>query len=249
GSATVPAEDPDVYAMICQADTIGVFQIESRAQMSMLPRLLPRRFYDLVIEGAIVRRGRIQGGMVHPYRRRRNGEEPVTYPSPVVKEVLGKTLGVPLFQEQVMRLAMVAAGFTAGEADQLRRAMGAWRRPGLIEKFQHKLRDGMLAQGLPADFADQLFEQVRGFGEYGFPESHAASFALLAYVSAWLKHHYPAAFTAAILNSLPMGFYAPAQLVRDAQDHGVPMQPVDVNHSAWDCTLEPEVESEKFKVE
>src|SRR5207302_3773530 len=215
----------------------GVFQIESRAQMSMLPRLLPRCFYDLVIEVAIIRPGPIQGGMVHPYLRRRNGEEPVTYPNPVIEQVLAKTLGVPLFQEQAMRLAMVAAGFTAGEADQLRRAMGAWRRPGLIEQFRTKFRDGMLARGLPMDFADQLYEQIRGFGEYGFPESHAASFALLAYVSSWLKHHYPAAFVAALLNSQPMGFYAPAQLVRDAKEHGIVVHPPDINNSAWDCTL------------
>jgi error-prone DNA polymerase len=237
--ATVPAEDPVTYDMICRADTIGVFQIESRAQMSMLPRLLPRCFYDLVIEVAIVRPGPIQGGMVHPFLRRRNGQEPVVYPNPVVEQVLGKTLGVPLFQEQVMRLAVVAAGFTPGEADQLRRAMGAWRRPGLIEQFRQKLRDGMLARGLPLDFADQLFEQVRGFGEYGFPEAHAASFALLAYVSAWLKCHYPAAFAAALLNSQPMGFYAPAQIVRDLQEHDVEVRPVDINVSDWDCTLEP----------
>jgi error-prone DNA polymerase len=236
--ANVPAEDPVVYDMIGRADTVGVFQIESRAQMAMLPRLLPRCFYDLVIEVAIVRPGPIQGGMVHPYLRRRCGQEPVTYPSPIVEQVLSKTLGVPLFQEQVMRLAMTAAGFTPGEADKLRRAMGAWRRPGLIEQFRAKLRDGMLSQGLPAAFADQLYEQIRGFGEYGFPEAHAASFALLAYVSAWLKCHYPAAFAAAILNSQPMGFYAPAQLVRDAQTHGVTVLPIDVNHSAWDCTLE-----------
>jgi error-prone DNA polymerase len=243
--ANVPAEDPEVYDMICRADTIGVFQIESRAQMSMLPRLLPRCFYDLVIEVAIVRPGPIQGGMVHPYLRRRSGEEPVTYPNPVVEEVLAKTLGVPLFQEQVMRLAMVAAGFTPGEADQLRRAMGAWRRPGIIENFRVKLRDGMLARGLPLDFADRLYEQIRGFGEYGFPESHAASFALLAYVSAWLKCHYPAAFAAALLNSQPMGFYAPAQIVRDAKEHGVEVHPVDINHSEWDCTLSPSPKHEQ----
>jgi error-prone DNA polymerase len=236
--ASVPAEDPAVYDMICKADTIGVFQIESRAQMSMLPRLQPRCFYDLVVEVAIVRPGPIQGGMVHPYLRRRAGHEPVTYPSPVVEEVLSKTLGVPLFQEQVMRLAVVAAGFTPGEADQLRRAMGAWRRPGLIEKFRQKLRDGMLARNLPLAFADQLYAQIRGFGEYGFPEAHAASFALLAYVSAWLKCRYPAAFAASILNSQPMGFYAPAQLVRDAREHGVEVRPIDVNFSGWDCTLE-----------
>ncbi|HEV3119510.1 MAG TPA: error-prone DNA polymerase, partial [Gemmataceae bacterium] len=236
--ATVPAEDPAVYEMTCRADTIGVFQIESRAQMSMLPRLRPRCFYDLVIEVAIVRPGPIQGGMVHPYLRRRNGDEPITYANDAIQRVLAKTLGVPLFQEQVMRLAMEAAGFTAGEADQLRRAMGAWRRPGLLEHFRDRLRDGMLSRGLPLAFAEQIFEQIKGFGEYGFPESHAASFALLAYVSAWLKFHYPAAFTAALLNSQPMGFYAPAQLVRDAREHGVDVRPIDVNHSAWHCTLE-----------
>ena len=236
--ATVPAEDPVVYDMICAADTIGVFQIESRAQMSMLPRLKPRCFYDLVVEVAIVRPGPIQGGMVHPYLRRRAGEEAVTYPHPIVEEVLAKTLGVPLFQEQVMRLAIVAAGFTPGEADQLRRAMGAWRRSGVIEKFRDKFRNGLLARGFPGEFADQVYEQIKGFGEYGFPESHAASFALLAYVSAWLKCHYPAAFTAALINSQPMGFYGAAQLIYDAQAHGVEVLPIDVNHSAWDCTLE-----------
>jgi error-prone DNA polymerase len=236
--ASIPAEDPQVYEMIRRADTVGVFQIESRAQMSMLPRLLPKCFYDLVIEVAIVRPGPIQGGMVHPFLRRRIGQEPVTYPDPIIEEVLGKTLGVPLFQEQVMRLAMVAAGFSAGEADQLRRAMGAWRRPGLIDQFRHKLRDGIMARGLPLEFAEQIFEQIRGFGSYGFPESHAASFALLAYISSWLKYYYPAAFAAALLNSQPMGFYAPAQIVRDARNHEVPVYPVDVNHSAWDCALE-----------
>ena len=235
--ATVPAEDPAVYDMICAADTIGVFQIESRAQMSMLPRLKPRCFYDLVIEVAIVRPGPIQGGMVHPFLRRRSRQEPVTYPHPLVEEVLSKTLGVPLFQEQVMRLAMVAAGFTPGEADQLRRAMGAWRRSGVIEKFRDKFRNGLLARGFPTLFADQIYEQIKGFGEYGFPESHAASFALLAYVSAWLKCHHPAAFTAALLNSQPMGFYAASQLIRDAQAHGVEALPIDVNFSEWDCTL------------
>jgi error-prone DNA polymerase len=237
--ATVPAEDPAVYDMICKADTVGVFQIESRAQMSMLPRLQPRCFYDLVIEVAIVRPGPIQGDMVHPYLRRRAGEEVVSYPDPAVAQVLHKTLGVPLFQEQVMRLAVVAAGFTPGEADQLRRAMAAWRRPGLIETFRQKLRAGMLARGLPVEFAERLFEQIRGFGEYGFPESHAASFALLAYVSAWLKCHYPAAFAAALLNSQPMGFYAPAQIVGDLREHGISARPVDVSLSDWDCTLEP----------
>jgi error-prone DNA polymerase len=237
--ATVPAEDPAVYEMISRADTVGVFQIESRAQMSMLPRLKPRCFYDLVIEVAIVRPGPIQGDMVHPYLRRRAGEEPVTYPNDAIREVLEKTLGVPLFQEQAMRLAVVAAGFTPGEADQLRRAMGAWRRPGVIDEFHRRLVDGMLARGLSRQFAEQVFTQIRGFGEYGFPESHAASFALLVYVSAWLKRHHPAAFTAALLGSQPMGFYAPAQLVRDAQAHGVTVLPADVNASRWHASLEP----------
>jgi len=237
--ATIPADDEPVYDMICRADTVGVFQIESRAQMSMLPRLRPRRFYDLVIEVAIVRPGPIQGNMVHPYLRRRNHEEPVEYPSPEVEHVLRRTLGVPLFQEQAMQLAIVAAGFSPGEADQLRRAMAAWRRPGLIDSYRQKLIDGMLAKGYTFQFAERLFEQIRGFGEYGFPESHAASFAKLVYVSAWLKHYYPAAFAAGLINSQPMGFYAPAQLVRDAQAHDVKVLPVDVNHSEWNCTLEP----------
>ena len=236
--ATVPAEDPAVYEMISRADTVGVFQIESRAQMSMLPRLKPRCFYDLVIEVAIVRPGPIQGDMVHPYLRRRAGEDPVAYPNDAIREVLEKTLGVPLFQEQAMRLAVVAAGFTPGEADQLRRAMGAWRRPGLIEEFRQKLVSGMLARGLSQQFAEQVFGQIRGFGEYGFPESHAASFALLVYVSAWLKCHHPAAFTAALLGSQPMGFYAPAQLVRDARAHGVKVLPADVNSSRWHAGVE-----------
>jgi error-prone DNA polymerase len=236
--ATIPADDQAVYDMICRADTIGVFQIESRAQMSMLPRLKPRTFYDLVIEVAIVRPGPIQGNMVHPYLRRRAGEEAVTYPNDAIREVLSKTLGVPIFQEQAMRLAVVAAGFTPGEADQLRRAMAAWRRSGVIEQFQKKLMDGMQANNLPKEFAQRLYRQIEGFGEYGFPESHAASFALLVYVSAWLKHYYPAAFAAAMVNSQPMGFYQPAQLVRDAREHDVAVRPVDVNWSGWDCTLE-----------
>ncbi len=236
--ADVPAEDAAVYDMVCKADTVGVFQIESRAQMSMLPRLRPRCFYDLVIEVAIVRPGPIQGDMVHPYLRRRAGDEAVTYPDPAVESVLRKTLGVPLFQEQVMRLAMVSAGFTPGEADRLRRAMAAWRRPGEIEQFRTRLREGMIARGLPVEFAERLFEQIRGFGEYGFPESHAASFALLAYVSAWLKCHYPAAFACALLNSQPMGFYAPAQIVSDVRAHDTLVRPIDVNHSDWDSTLE-----------
>jgi error-prone DNA polymerase len=237
--ANVPPEDPIVYDMICRADTVGVFQIESRGQMSMLPRLKPRCFYDLVIEVAIVRPGPIQGKMVHPYLRRRRKEEAVEYPDERIREVLTKTLGVPLFQEQAMRLAVVAAGFTPGEADQLRRAMGAWRRRGVMEQFRKKLLDGMAANGYQTEFAERVFQQICGFGEYGFPESHAASFALLVYVSAWLKCYYPAAFTAALLNSQPMGFYAPAQLVTDARRHGVEVQPIDVNFSAWDCTLEP----------
>ncbi len=236
--ADIPPEDPRVYDMICAADTIGVFQIESRAQMSMLPRLKPRCFYDLVIEVAIVRPGPIQGGMIHPYLRRRAGLEPVTYPSEEVRRVLGKTLGVPLFQEQVMRLAVVAAGFTPGEADQLRRSMAAWRRGGCLEAFQARLIGGMRAKGYSRQFAEEIYKQIRGFGEYGFPESHAASFALLVYISAWLKYYYPAAFFAGLLNSQPMGFYAPAQLVRDARQHGVEVRGVDVNHSLWDCTLE-----------
>ncbi len=238
--ANIPPGDRAVYDMIGRADTMGVFQIESRAQMSMLPRLRPRSFYDLVIEVAIVRPGPIQGNMVHPYLRRRNGEETVRYPNQAIRRVLGKTLGVPLFQEQAMRLAVVAAGFTPGEADQLRRAMGAWRRPGIIDRFRRKLIEGMRAQGFSNQYAEAVFTQIRGFGDYGFPESHAASFALLVYVSAWLKHHYQAALTCALLNSQPMGFYGPAQLVRDARSHGVEVRPVDVNHSQWDCTLEEE---------
>ncbi len=234
----IPPEDPAVYDMICAADTVGVFQIESRAQMSMLPRLKPRNFYDLVIEVAIVRPGPIQGGMVHPYLRRRDGLEAVSYPNPAVERVLKKTLGVPLFQEQVMRLAVVAAGFTPGEADQLRRAMAAWSRSGEIERFQLKLIRGMLERGYTRDFAESIYRQIQGFGEYGFPESHAASFALLVYASAWLKRYYPAAFCGALLNAQPLGFYTPGQLVRDAIQHGVEVRPVDVNHSGWDCSLE-----------
>ncbi len=236
--ATVPPEDPLVYDMICAADTVGVFQIESRGQMSMLPRLRPRSWYDLVIEVAIVRPGPIQGNMVHPYLRRRNGEIPVDYPTPAIKAVLERTLGVPIFQEQAMKLAVVAAGFTPGEADQLRRAMGKWRKSGIIQKFHQQLVEGMQQRGLSDEFAEQVFRQISGFGEYGFPESHAASFAKLVYVSAWLKHYFPAAFCAALLNSQPMGFYAPAQLVADAKHHQVIVLPIDVNDSDWDCTLE-----------
>lgn len=236
--AAIPAEDPAVYAMIQRAETTGVFQIESRAQMAMLPRLRPTCFYDLVIEVAIVRPGPIQGDMVHPYLRRRQKLEPVTYPSEEVEDVLGRTLGVPIFQEQVIKVAMVAAGFSAGEADQIRRSMAAWRHRGGLEPFRHRLIGGMVGRGYAREFAEQIYQQILGFGEYGFPESHAASFALLVYVSAWLKHHEPAAFFAATLNSQPMGFYAPAQLVREARRQGVEVRPVDVRASAWDCTLE-----------
>jgi error-prone DNA polymerase len=235
---TVPPEDPAVYDMICDADTVGVFQIESRAQMSMLPRLRPRNFYDIVIEVAIVRPGPIQGNMVHPYLRRRNGEEQVSYPSEALRQVLHKTLGVPLFQEQAMRVAMVGAGFSADEADKLRRAMAAWRKSSALENFHQRIVEGMLKNGYTREFAEQCFMQIRGFGEYGFPESHSASFALLVYVSAWIKRYHPAAFCAALLNSQPMGFYAPAQIVRDAKEHGVTVLPADVNESEWDCTLE-----------
>ncbi len=236
--ATVPAEDPLVYDMICDGDTMGVFQIESRAQMAMLPRLRPRCYYDLVIEVAIIRPGPIQGDMVHPYLRRRNGEEVVDYPSEEVKGVLQRTLGVPIFQEQVMQLAIVAAGFTAGEADRLRRAMAAWKRRGGLGPFEEKLINGMRERGYDEDFARQIFRQIEGFGEYGFPESHSASFALLVYVSCWLKRHEPAAFTAALLNSQPMGFYSASQLVQDARRHDVEVRAVDINQSDWDCTLE-----------
>ena len=236
--ATVPGEDQSVYAMICRADTVGVFQIESRAQMAMLPRLRPRNYYDLVIEVAIVRPGPIQGEMVHPYLRRRNNEEAVSYPSEAVEAVLKRTLGVPIFQEQVMQLAIVAAGFSPGAADRLRRAMAAWKRKGGLEPFERQLIDGMQERGYTESFARQIFNQILGFGEYGFPESHAASFALLVYTSAWLKHYEPAAFCAALINSQPMGFYAPAQLVRDARAHGVEVRPVAAAISDWDCTLE-----------
>lgn len=237
--ADIPSEDPAVYEMLQRADSIGVFQVESRAQMSMLPRLRPENYYDLVIQIAIVRPGPIQGDMVHPYLTRRAGLEPVSYPSPDVEKVLKRTLGVPIFQEQVMQLAMVAAGFTPGEADQLRRAMAAWHRKGGLEPFEKKLMDGMRERGYEERFARQIYRQIQGFGEYGFPESHSASFALLAYVSAWLKCHHPTAFACALLNSQPMGFYGPSQLIQDARRHGVEVRPIDVNHSDWDCTLEP----------
>ncbi len=242
--ASVPAEDPAVYDMICRADTLGVFQIESRAQMAMLPRLRPRCYYDLVIEVAIIRPGPIQGDMVHPYLRRRNGEEAVTYPNEEVRGVLERTLGVPIFQEQVMELAVVAAGFSPGEADRLRRAMAAWRRKGGLGPFESRLIDGMRRRGYEERFARQIFNQILGFGEYGFPESHSASFALLVYVSAWLKCHEPAVFACALINSQPMGFYAPSQIVQDAVRHGVEVRPVDVRFSHYDCTLERDADGE-----
>lgn len=236
--ATIPAEDPETYEMISRADTLGVFQIESRAQMAMLPRLKPKTFYDLVIEVAIVRPGPIVGQMVHPYLRRRNGEEEVTYPSEELREVFARTLGVPLFQEQVMRLAIVAAGYTPGESDQLRRSMAAWKRHGGLEPHQKRLREGMLERGYTLEFAERIFEQIKGFGSYGFPESHAASFALLTYASCWLKCHEPSAYACALINSWPMGFYSPDQVLQDARRHGIEVRPVDVAVSDWDCTLE-----------
>ncbi|WP_317215940.1 error-prone DNA polymerase [Gluconobacter sp. GP1] len=236
--AAIPAEDPQTYRMIQKADTLGTFQIESRAQMSMLPRMKPRTFYDLVIQVAIVRPGPIQGDMVHPYLRRREKLEPVTYPSEPLRGILGKTLGVPLFQEQAMQVAIHCAGFTPGEADQLRRAMGTFKMTGGVSPFRDKLVNGMLANGYEQDFAEQTFAQLEGFGSYGFPESHAASFALIAYASAWMKCHYPDVFCAALLNSQPMGFYAPSQIVQDAQRHGVEVRPICINASRWDCTLE-----------
>ena len=233
----IPKEDSATYRMLQAADTVGVFQIESRAQMSMLPRLKPACFYDLVIEIAIVRPGPIQGDMVHPYLRRKQGLEQVTYPSEAIKSVLERTLGVPIFQEQVIRLAMVAAGFSGGEADQLRRAITNWGSNSKLLSFEKKLTRGMIERGYDEDFARRLFEQIKGFGGYGFPESHSASFALLAYVSAWLKRHHPAAFFAGLLNSQPMGFYSPSQLIQDARRHGVTVLPIDVNHSDWDHQL------------
>jgi error-prone DNA polymerase len=246
--ATIPAEDPKTYAMIRKADTLGVFQIESRAQMAMLPRIKPRTFYDLVIEVAIVRPGPIQGDMVHPYLRRREGKEGVVYPKPELERVLGKTLGVPLFQEQAMRVAIECAGFTASEADQLRRSMATFKFTGGVSHFRDKLVDGMVANGYEPEFAEKTFKQLEGFGSYGFPESHAASFALIAYASSWLKCHHPDVFCAALLNAQPMGFYAPAQIVRDARDHGVEVHPVCANASRWDCTLEPTSRGDRFAV-
>ena len=236
--ANIPQEDPEVYEMICHADTIGVFQIESRAQQSMLPRLRPRKFYDLVIEVAIVRPGPIQGDMVHPYLRRRNGKEKVDFPKDELREILGKTLGVPLFQEQAMKIAIVAADFTPSEADELRRSMATFKAKGVVARFEKKLIEGMTARGYEEEFARRIFKQLEGFGSYGFPESHAASFALLVYVSSYLKCHYPDVFACALLNSMPMGFYQPAQIVIDARNHGVEVRPVDINHSYWDNTLE-----------
>ncbi|MEO5696381.1 MAG: OB-fold nucleic acid binding domain-containing protein, partial [Burkholderiaceae bacterium] len=239
GMQDIPAEDPVTYDMICKADTVGVFPIESRAQMSMLPRLRPRCFYDLVIEVAIVRPGPIVGKMVHPYLRRRQGQEPVTYPSEALKEALGRTLGVPIFQEQVMQIAMLAAGFSAGEADGLRRAMAAWKRKsGILDSYYERIVDGMTSRGYDRAFADAIFQQIHGFSEYGFPESHAASFALLVYASCWIKQHHPAEFLAAMLNSQPLGFYSSSQLVQDAKRHGVEVRAVDVMVSDVDCTLE-----------
>ncbi|MGH7122639.1 MAG: error-prone DNA polymerase [Acetobacteraceae bacterium] len=237
--AAIPPEDPATYEMIRAADTLGVFQIESRAQRAMLPRLAPRTFYDLVIEVAIVRPGPIQGEMVHPYLRRRQGLEPVSFPTPELESVLGRTLGVPLFQEQAMRVAIVAAGFTAGEADGLRRSMATFRFTGQVSHFREKMIAGMVRNGYTKEFAERTFRQIEGFGSYGFPESHAASFALIAYASSWLKCHHPDVFCAALLNSQPMGFYAPAQIVRDAREHGIEVRPVSVNASRFDCTLEP----------
>jgi error-prone DNA polymerase len=234
----IPAEDPATYDMICRADTVGVFQIESRAQMSMLPRLKPRCFYDLVVQVAIVRPGPIQGGMVHPYLKAREQPDQVVYASEALKEALKRTLGVPIFQEQVMQIAMLAAGFSAGESDSLRRSMAAWKRKGGVHKFYDRLVGGMVERGYTQEFAENIFKQIEGFGEYGFPESHAASFALLVYVSCWLKHHEPAIFLTAMLNSQPLGFYSPSQLTQDAQHHGVQVRAVDVMRSEWDCILE-----------
>jgi error-prone DNA polymerase len=238
--AAIPAEDPRVYDALCAADTVGVFQIESRAQMAMLPRLRPRRFYDLVVEVAIVRPGPIQGGMVHPYLRRRSGQEAVTIPHPALAPILERTLGVPLFQEQVMQISIAGAGYTGGEADQLRRDMAAWRRTGKLERHRERLLAGFEKTGIAREFGERLYQSIEGFGEYGFPESHAASFALLVYASAWLKVHHPAAFAAALINSQPMGFYSPGSIVKDAERHGVDVLPVRVDASHWDCTLEGE---------
>ena len=245
---TALGDDPQVYDMIGQADTVGVFQIESRAQMSMLPRLKPKRYYDLVVQIAIVRPGPIQGDMVHPYLKRRHGLESASYPSSDVEQVLSRTLGVPIFQEQVIQLAMVAAGFSGGEADQLRRAMASWKKNGRLNLFKDKLISGMLAKGYKKDFAEQLFEQIKGFSGYGFPESHSASFAVLAYVSCWLKYYFPAEFYIGLLNSWPMGFYTPSQLIQDAQRHLIPVKPVCINNSAWEHTLSVQGHHKKIQL-
>jgi error-prone DNA polymerase len=245
--ATIPREEPEVYDMLCRGDSLGVFQVESRAQMNMLPRLKPRCFYDLVIEVAIVRPGPIQGDMVHPYLKRRSGKESILFPCPdpehgppdELERILGRTMGVPIFQEQAMKIAIDAAKFSPDEANQLRKAMATFRSKGNIEVLQDKMVGRMVSRGYDPDFAQRCFDQIKGFGEYGFPESHAASFAHLVYVSSWLRWKYPAAFACALLNSQPMGFYAPAQIVRDAREHGVEVREVDVNYSEWDCTLEP----------
>ena len=238
--ANLPAEDPKVYDMLCRADSIGVFQVESRAQMNFLPRMSPRCFYDLVIQVAIVRPGPIQGDMVHPYIRRRNGEEIVNFPSDKLGEVLGKTLGVPLFQEQAMQIAIIGANFSPDEADRLRRALATFKKHGNVSEFLNRFINGMLKNGYDENFAKRCFSQIEGFGSYGFPESHAASFALLVYASAWVKFHYPQIFACSLLNSQPMGFYAPAQIIRDAKEHNVTINPVCINHSLWDNTLEPD---------
>ncbi|MCP4822002.1 MAG: error-prone DNA polymerase, partial [Shimia sp.] len=238
--ATIPPEDPVVYDMLCKADSIGVFQVESRAQMNFLPRMKPRNFYDLVIEVAIIRPGPIQGDMVHPYIRRRNGEETVTFPSDELGEVLGKTLGVPLFQEQAMQIAIIGAGFSPEEADRLRRSLATFKKHGSVSEFHDRFMRGMKKNGYDKEFAARCFSQIEGFGSYGFPESHAASFALLVYASAWIKCHHPGIFACALLNSQPMGFYAPAQIVRDAREHGVEVRAVDINESFWDNVMEPD---------
>lgn len=245
---SLPKEDTATYNMLCQGDSLGVFQVESRAQMAMLPRLRPRTYYDLVIEVAIVRPGPIQGDMVHPYLRRREGSEAITYPNSDIQAVLERTLGVPIFQEQVIKLAMVAAGFSGGEADQLRRAMASWGKNGNLKRFEQKLLNGMAERGYSNDFAERLFRQMQGFGEYGFPESHAASFALLVYASAWLKCHYPAAFYCALLNSQPMGFYSPSQITQDAKRHGIPILPVDIHHSQWDHQLVQQIDTSQHAI-
>ncbi|HAJ43127.1 MAG TPA: error-prone DNA polymerase, partial [Alcanivorax sp.] len=244
----IPAGDEATYDMLCKGDSLGVFQVESRAQMNMLPRLRPRKFYDLVVEVAIVRPGPIQGDMVHPYLRRRDGLEETDYPDAKVRAVLERTLGVPIFQEQVIKLVMVAAGFSGGEADRLRRAMARWGKSGELMEFEARVIDGMRANGYSGDYARRLFEQMKGFGGYGFPESHSASFALLVYVSAWLKRHHTSAFYCGLLNSLPMGFYSPSQILQDARRHGIEIRPVDARHSHWDHSLE-ELQREKLGVQ